>query len=466
MSEWWWLSSTSKIQLMLSLLKSDMFLFFALILSHPIYFLYFIFFSPYLFKLLSFLSPLFITTSLFLLAFLTTTAIDEDDNGSSSISTTSTKVSFIITAYRSVVEGLRSRIDNTRGSELLCLEDFEVFRIVFDMPPMIHDNDDKGCRIEVSDPALPPAFPCPTSLASELEAENSGANELEEKLVVNTAIVMEDEKRLEAFLQELDEFDGNVEEEEEEKEEEEKTVAPITKDNKVTEKQEEKCHLQLPVTKGSEAVEVERGSDKGRQSNKTGVVEKNSDEKNVDREENNVTSLSVESSRALEYINLGSCGSMRREKDWKRTLAGKLFEERHTNNNVNSEGMDLLWETYETTEESSSKKSKNKNDSKEEKKNKNNNNNNKKNKYDQDMMKKNYPVKKKELEQQQDDEESDESDGQLCCLQALKFSTTGKMNMGMGRPSLVKISKAIKGFGWLHHVSSRHSKKVHIGDRF
>lgn len=462
MSEVWWLSSTSKIQLMLSLLKSDLFLFFALILSHPIYFLYFIFFSPYLFKLLSFLSPLFITTSLFLLAFLSTTTIDEDDDNASS--TTSTKVSFIFTAYRSVVERLRSKIDNTRDSELLCLEDFEVFRIVFDTPLMIHD---KGCQIEVSDSALPPVFPCPKSLASELEVGNSGANELEQKLVVHTVLVMEDEKRLEAFLQELDEFDGNVEEEEEE-EGEEKIEAAITKDNKVTEKQEEKCHLQLAVTKGSEAVEVEIGSDKGKQSNKTGAVEKNSDEENVDSEEKNMSSLSVESSRALEYINLGSYGSMRREKDWKRTLAGKLFEERQTNNNVNnhgggSEGMDLLWETYETTEELSSKKTKNRKDTKEEKKNKNSNNK----KCDQDMMKKYYPVKKKEQEkEEEEDEESDESDGQLCCLQALKFSTTGKMNMGMGRPSLVKISKAIKGFGWLHHVSSRHSKKVHIGDRF
>ncbi|GKA20458.1 hypothetical protein Tco_0700447 [Tanacetum coccineum] len=45
--------------------------------------------------------------------------------------------------------------------------------------------------------------------------------------------------------------------------------------------------------------------------------------------------------------------------------------------------------------------------------------------------------------------------GQLCCFKALKMST-GKMNLGMGKPNLVKISKALKGFGWLHH---RHAKK-------
>ncbi|THG18902.1 hypothetical protein TEA_022349 [Camellia sinensis var. sinensis] len=34
----------------------------------------------------------------------------------------------------------------------------------------------------------------------------------------------------------------------------------------------------------------------------------------------------------------------------------------------------------------------------------------------------------------------------------------GTLNLGMGRPNLVKISKAIKGIGWLHHVT-KHGKK-------
>ncbi|MFQ6619561.1 hypothetical protein Gotur_000645 [Gossypium turneri] len=86
-------------------------------------------------------------------------------------------------------------------------------------------------------------------------------------------------------------------------------------------------------------------------------------------------------------MNFGNLGSMRKEKEWKRTLACKLFEERHnamaaaaTTENEGGEGMDLLWETYE--------------------------------------------------------------------------------RMGMGRPNFVKISKAFKGFGWLHHVgSTKHGKK-------
>ena len=38
---------------------------------------------------------------------------------------------------------------------------------------------------------------------------------------------------------------------------------------------------------------------------------------------------------------------MRREREWKRTLAGKLFEERHNSSGGGGEGMDSLWEAYE-----------------------------------------------------------------------------------------------------------------------
>ncbi|RVW91421.1 hypothetical protein CK203_038559 [Vitis vinifera] len=101
--------------------------------------------------------------------------------------------------------------------------------------------------------------------------------------------------------------------------------------------------------------------------------------------------------------NLGSFGSMRKEKEWKRTLACKLFEER--NNADGGEGMDLLWETYETD---SSKVIKAKNDRKKSKK------------------------KGEEVgyysEEEDEEEEEEGMDRQLCCLQALKFSA-GKMNL-------------------------------------
>nr|POF27568.1 hypothetical protein CFP56_75446 [Quercus suber] len=124
--------------------------------------------------------------------------------------------------------------------------------------------------------------------------------------------------------------------------------------------------------------------------------------------------------------NLGNFGSMRKEKEWRRTLACKLFEERH--NVEGGEGMDLLWETYETDSNKLQAKSNTK------------------------------KGKKSGVEYNEDDDEDEEEvDGQLCCLQALKFSA-GKMNLGMGRPNLVKISKALKGIGWLHNVT-RHGKK-------
>jgi hypothetical protein len=119
--------------------------------------------------------------------------------------------------------------------------------------------------------------------------------------------------------------------------------------------------------------------------------------------------------------NLGSFGSMRKEKEWRRTLACKLFEERH-NVDGGGEGMDMLWETYETESNKGQRKGSN---------------------------------RKSEDDDYEDEEE--DMDEQLCCLQALKFSA-GKMNLGMGRPNLVKISKTLKGFGWLHNLS-RHGKK-------
>lgn len=126
----------------------------------------------------------------------------------------------------------------------------------------------------------------------------------------------------------------------------------------------------------------------------------------------------------IDSPNLGSFGSMRKEKEWRRTLACKLFEERHNvDGGGGGEGMDMLWETYETEASKDQRKGKKSNDD-------------------------------------DDDDDEDDEDGmdeQLCCLQALKFSA-GKMNLGMGRPNLVKISKTLKGFGWLHHLS-RHGKK-------
>lgn len=147
----------------------------------------------------------------------------------------------------------------------------------------------------------------------------------------------------------------------------------------------------------------------------------------------------VYSGKGIGNNNLGSFGSMRVEKEWRRTLACKLFEERH--NADGSEGMDMLWETYET--ESSNNKVLQKSNTKKGKKSE---------------------VEKIEVENHSEDEEEEEEEeemeSKLCCLQALKFST-GKMNLGMGRPNLLKFSKALKGIGWLHHVGKYGRKSNH-----
>lgn len=272
---------------------------------------------------------------------------------------------------------------------------------------------------------------------SKVEVNPSPAVKLE-----NTCAGME-EKRMENFLKILDEFErmaSNVEEK--------KKVEPSrgTKPDKVVEKPK----AGILFRNGSEAT-----GNKINDATKVGVNNSNggkdhtsmvkahsqritSDVDHADEDDRKPT-LKAESSRALDVNNLGTYGSMRKEKEWKRTLACKLFEERH--NVDGGEGMDSLWEAYEMD---SNKPTKQKNDKK------------KKNK------------KKSEIELHEEhygNEEEEEIDGQLCCLQALKLSA-GKMNLGMGRPNLVKISKAIKGFGWLHHVT-KHSKKVHNnGDRY
>ncbi|XXG41496.1 hypothetical protein AAC387_Pa01g1942 [Persea americana] len=115
-------------------------------------------------------------------------------------------------------------------------------------------------------------------------------------------------------------------------------------------------------------------------------------------------------------LNPVGFGSMRKEKEWKRTLACKLYEERQSMES--SEGMDLLWEVYEVD----SGKAKEINKGKKEK-----------------------MLKKKDYEEEEEEEE-EEMNSQLCCLQALRFST-GRMNVGLGKLNSMRITKAFKGMG-------------------
>ncbi|PWA54044.1 hypothetical protein CTI12_AA439370 [Artemisia annua] len=127
--------------------------------------------------------------------------------------------------------------------------------------------------------------------------------------------------------------------------------------------------------------------------------------------------------------SFGSYGSMRKEKEWKRTLACKLFEERRSLEG-GGEGMDSLWEAYE--DDNTNKKSSN---------NKNKKTNVKNNK----KAKNEFKYFDDGISEDGDEDDEFTDNAQLCCLKALKMST-GKMNLGMGKPNLVKFSKALKGF--------------------
>ncbi|KAK4781891.1 hypothetical protein SAY86_015993 [Trapa natans] len=122
---------------------------------------------------------------------------------------------------------------------------------------------------------------------------------------------------------------------------------------------------------------------------------------------------------------LGSFRSMRKEREWRRTLACKLFEERHNagaGGRGGEDDMDLLWEKYHEDDTSWSGS---------------------------------RPRETKKKPEREEEEEDDEEEN-LCCLQALKFSA-GKVNLGLRKPSIMSISRTLRGIGWLHSLR-RHKR--------
>lgn len=124
-------------------------------------------------------------------------------------------------------------------------------------------------------------------------------------------------------------------------------------------------------------------------------------------------------------------GSTRREKEWKRTLACKLYEERK--GGEGGEGMDLLWEIHEV--DAAKTKA-----------------NDKAKMKDHLSSSKRFKLKRPQDEvvpcdpSDEEEEEEEEMKGHVCCLQALRLST-GKMNLGIKSNNLVKFSRAMKGIG-------------------
>ncbi|XP_028765285.1 DNA ligase 1 [Neltuma alba] len=417
------------------------------IFSHPLYFSYFVFFSPYILKLISFLSPLFITTTLLLLALFTVSpnyfVLDANDDSDS-------KLGFLLSNFQNLVLWLQSK-SNQKDEEVGYLEEFEAYLVMFQ-----------------------------ASIFQALEAkpEENSPQCLDADLVDNNVSVAE-VKSLESLFQESEEFEDFGHEKEEKGSGEMKVLESLFREEE----------------KGSQVSDSEQGKSEEETNEKMGQIsefkvresytkldgegEKKVQESMLEKEENEETKGKIiglrsgfkvmsKSQRLLEaslgspennwvYSEsnyLGSFGSMRKEKEWRRTLACKLFEERHNNssirgNNINgseSEGMDSLWETYETQSNKAKRSNKKKTMTTLEKSN----------------TKKSTESKyydPEDEDDEEDEEEEEEGEGiKLCCLQALKFSA-GKMNLGMGKPNLMKISKAFKGIGWLHHHVGKHGRK-------
>lgn len=363
-----------------TLIISDLILSCSSILSHPLYLAYFLFFSPYLLKLVFFLSPLFITTSLLLLAELTQTSL-------------------LVTQQSSGFEELQGKNDDHQG-----LDDLGLYEILFGSSVTMAEERENPVEIleeKSEDLRL---------VANKVEINPSPVSEMENSSTCGKV----EEKRLHNFLKILDEFErmaSGVED----KKKADPTIGP----------KPDKVIVEKPKYAASESI---NGSEAPKVS------------ENHNSDQRKAIGSKGDHSRPLDRNLAAYSGSMRKEKEWKRTLACKLFEERH--NVDGGEGMDSLWEAYEM-DSSKGKKS-------------------------DDSKKKTKKKKKSEIELYKEDEEDDDEriNGQLCCLQALNLSAR-KMNLGVGRPNLVKISKAIKGIGWLHLVS-KNSKKVHNnnGDRY
>ncbi|GAU45833.1 hypothetical protein TSUD_175320 [Trifolium subterraneum] len=420
------------------------------IFSHPLYFSYFLFFSPYILKLLSFLSPLFITTTLLLLVALLTFTPNLVHQKGSSKSTSSDLSESKLCFFLSILQNFLAWFEaDDKDEDIGLLDELEAYLVMFQASifevhePKSSEEDfffeevDEEFSVETSEVFSPmKEEEKKVNLVEEIENQVEKAEKVEKVVEFTKEEKVLDVKSLVTMFQEYAVLE-NVSCEKEEKE----VVKPIldTKFNKVEESKETLWSMR----NGSKV--------KG---NKVRSSSKSDEEHAFDE----VVKVKVKSQRLVENFgspqsnweyspkgiiginneevssnNLGSFGSMRVEKEWRRTLACKLFEERH-NNSDGSEGMDMLWETYEKDSNKGMKKSNTK------------------------------KGKKSEVEYYSEDEIEEEIDDEigtkLCCLQALKFST-GKMNLGMGRPNLVKFSKALKGIGWLHNVGKNGKKNKH-----
>lgn len=360
------------------------------------------------------MSPLFIFTVLLSLLLTTTTALCPK------------LPQLELEILQTVIKELQSNLDDVGGDEKeFNFEDFEVYKIVFGGALSITlateevSQKEKSVENSVQDRTndVTTSYSGMEQLGLKKIPESSvdGGRRNDVTIDDSDVVKLEEGKGLEKLFEELDRF------------EEFTTVIETSTDSKKAVGELQKAESS-PVKKSSSGSEVKS-------------VARNSSGNNIFSESSGRSS----SWRSNSSSTLSSYGSMREEKEWRRTLACKLFEERH-NSRGGEEGMDSLWEAYENDSSKNRKETLN-----------NPMNNNKK----MMLMKNSSDDVIKSFEEVDDDDDEDEpemSNGHLCCLQALKLST-GKMNLGMRKPNLVKITKALKGFGWLHHVKKKHGKK-------
>lgn len=439
------------------------------IFSHPLYLFYFIFFSPYLFKFIFFISssPLFLTTTLLVLLSVIATSLPHS------------KLGFLQT----IVDKIHSKLnqnDREKDDEFVEFEDFEIYKIVFRDPPLIIEEDTVAVTELEKEKRLERLFE-ELNLFEESTAEIEMKQNLQQVMLTSSISMAEIEMKQVKVTSSIStaEIEMNSDLEnvlgELRKSETVMVTSSFSGDDQLTTEKSNSSRFDSSSSFGSyesieedstAVIEIKTQSDHKEfagqlhklppvPSSITGENQLNSRRLNdspvkvvEEYEKLKPVTSSISVNSVIDVDNLvlvdssssfGSYGSMRKEKDWKRTLACKLFEERR-NLEGGEEGMDSLWESYET--DNSSRKSQLK------------------------LTNKNTINKKSvfkyfdDCENEEDDDEEDEftSNGKLCCLKALKLST-GKMNLGMGKPNLVKISKALKGFGWLHHVGSKHGKK-------
>lgn len=315
---------------------------------------------------------------------------------------------FLAATYQSVVERLRSKVGSDE-EEFQHFEEFDVYKIVFEAPSFeIIEDPDEVVELVVKETCLE-AIEAPVD---KYLSHDQGTVEIP---MVQPVVEVQ---TLKWCLQEHNEFEDISWEKEDRK------VKPrdIEETDKVEEAKEKRSTRSESKAVGNKIKDAKVSSEDGEgyYTPKMMVNSPQLGEYLAGSNDGVEYSMKVMEDSQTLASKIGSFGSMRKEKEWRRTLACKLFEERH-NAADGGEGMDMLWETYETESIRALTKSNTK------------------------------KGKKGGLLEFNDEDDVDESDGQLCCLQALKFSA-GKMNLGMGRPNLVKISKALKGIGWLHNL--------------